>query len=392
MKKKQIYFFFHPLKMSSAKAEDSVSFPEQIANLENELAWIRRQIEFDSSAAEKMFLSFANAREAAVDDDIQFWWKIMCHPQTRLDANSRALVFAEPCIPFGCTKQMTHIFVRPSYVNLEVYAHQAFHQNFGLLITGNPGIGKSIFAHYFIYRVIQHDTTWESIIFEHKSRLNRALHIRRKPGEPASHAELFFDNIQTCCATDKRYNYYIFDAAGPTSQPSKRVAKSLVLASPNLQCYKYWEKDAADRRYMPTWTWDEILHLWQLTYSNMVELACLETRYVQIGGIPRYLFHPHFEEIILNKLLYAVEKLNMNALIQCAGTFDAMHDVFSHMIFHYRLNKNYRMVEFVPGTVYIQELLWKKFEKHLSRHYAFIKCISTTTTTVSFMIHVNQSN
>lgn len=298
-----------------------------------------------------------------VDPTIRHWWKILCHAQTYLNPTTRVLTFSEPCIPFGCSKQMKQIYVRPSYTDMESFACEAFNDECGFLITGNPGVGKSVFAHYFLYQLIRNDPEWESIVFEHKC-LNQALHIRRKRGVHVAQSELFYDDIQTCTATGDRKNYYIFDAAGPETHPSKRVAKSLVLASPNLRCYKYWEKDAAERRYMPTWSWDEILELWQMSYATSFSQNILESRYSQVGGIPRYIFHRQFNEKVLPKLHHAIEKIDMTGLIRCAGTFDAMHDVLSHMVFQYHLNSQYDMVEFMPGTRYIQELLWRKLKQH----------------------------
>ncbi|CAG8435984.1 4251_t:CDS:2 [Funneliformis mosseae] len=137
----------------------------------------------------------------------------------------------------------TTIYIRRCYRDL---ADIAFNREIQRLrITGNPGIGKTLFGYYLLYLLAIEKKT---IIYDNNATDDWIVFDKE---------EVFYIDDKSVI---KQYQsnpevWYIVDGKEP-----KRVnAKTILVCSPRKDHYRNFDKYIGTTiRYMPVWTWEEI--------------------------------------------------------------------------------------------------------------------------------------
>lgn len=196
----------------------------------------------------------------------------------------------------------------------------------GIVITGNPGIGKSWFLSYCLLNLAQEQKT---VFFESVSR-NKAW-LFNSDGSVnvfAPITSLAFPST----ITDDANSIYLFDPAGKDPREPRQVsAFTVVTASPDPRHYQQFNKRIGNKKYyMPCWTRDEITSI--LSCFPNLNQNTVESRVVKYGGIPRYVltetddWHPELEK--------AISGANLDDLQKSVGGPEVLPAV-SHKLLHY---------------------------------------------------------
>ncbi len=163
-----------------------------------------------------------------------------------------------------------------------------------ILLTGNPGIGKSWFLYYMMYRLIKDDKSTR--IFYTHALTDYSYFI--SDGKITDGKMLRFSENDLLMQFQKEKHvgtsYYFFDCAfnksGANINLAKLCDKTLVVSSPNDNNYKdYWkfceDNNSSRKMYMPPWTLHELKAL-----NISKKEVNFDFKYSLWGGIPRKIF------------------------------------------------------------------------------------------------------
>ena len=146
------------------------------------------------------------------------------------------------------------------------------------LYTGVPGIGKSLFLIYFIYRFLHDDRFPDKrFVLEFQDSFQEYLLF-----EPA----LLEANVFTCSRraanSIRNKDFLVLCDINKPTEPASRAKWLLIFSSPDPARYKEVMKNGPSFRYtLPTWSEPELTSCdkrVQLWYDN----------FVRFGGVPRY--------------------------------------------------------------------------------------------------------
>ena len=171
------------------------------------------------------------------------------------------------------------LYVRQSYLDLHKLISND-HADTNAIITGTPGVGKSMFAVYKLYLALREGKT---VVFHHlvtnttyvfDTQMNRAFTTTALYG-----ADPYLDEKSTV---------YLYDA-GTKSLPQYRpfIGCILLFSLPERRNYADIQKMRAMVFYMPTWSWSEISHIIQ---KEERDEATARQMFDMFGGVPHHVF------------------------------------------------------------------------------------------------------
>jgi hypothetical protein len=141
------------------------------------------------------------------------------------------------------------LFVRKCYQELAEVTMGVVESGYNLVITGNPGIGKSFFLFFFMHFLHQQEANPTIVLFRH---LERRWYLFSK-GEVLLTVEADGPSVFQKYLDDPN-TWYLVD----TAQPLQVNAKTLMVSSPYVERYKEYLKTKAQLRFMPIWSKEEI--------------------------------------------------------------------------------------------------------------------------------------
>lgn len=148
-----------------------------------------------------------------------------------------------------------------------------------MIITGNPGIGKSCFALYLLLYILQ---TGESVYYQRGNdhfHFKEGTWFRVKNGAISQESILFKHGGWYLCDLYAEVSTYF--CAGYT--------KNIIISSPKLRVFKQLLKDGrAKRFFMPVWTDDEMA-IFQELHKTRLDAAVAKQTIETWGNIPRML-------------------------------------------------------------------------------------------------------
>ena len=188
------------------------------------------------------------------------------------------------------------IYVRESYRNLYETASASMHPNqpsAATLFTGVPGIGKSLFLVYFIFRFL-HDERFEDKFFAVEFADSKEYWCFK----PTADATEF-----SCTLESSKFilpkPFLLLCDINTATEPASRAKWTFIFSSPNDNRYKQIMKAEPNFEYtMPTWSEQELL----LAMGNRSQWY---DNFVLVGGVPRHVFgknpHKKLENVITKK-------------------------------------------------------------------------------------------
>ncbi|XP_004342606.1 hypothetical protein CAOG_08005 [Capsaspora owczarzaki ATCC 30864] len=123
------------------------------------------------------------------------------------------------------------------------------------VVTGNPGIGKTFFSGYFIYRLLQQNPQL-TIVYEPAQQDTKNRYLLQPDGTVLSGVYSPADNfVDECFRTRRDDVWFIADGHTPTFYGN---ARTLLVTSPCSNFDKKLLKEYASKLYMPVWSWNEL--------------------------------------------------------------------------------------------------------------------------------------
>ena len=189
-----------------------------------------------------------------------------------------------------------------------------------IAITGTPGIGKSMFLFYIMWRLTKMEVTKTVILRRHMDE--KVIYVFQNEGCWATQDDskiLRFLNDET--------TWYLTDTLEPP--PGQVEAITILVASPARRHYETFSRylNTAPLHYFPVWSLEE-LKLVAPFYSR--ELKDVEERYYKIGGVPRYVLEKDHD--LKKVILGAVGRLAIEKLPLIASGSVSKEDQVSHLI------------------------------------------------------------
>jgi hypothetical protein len=226
-------------------------------------------------------------------------------------------------------QSIDEIWIRDCYENLFNKILSEYDQGRpekGVLITGNPGIGKSMYLFYLLWRFCQLGKT---VVFELAGHKVAYLF---KPGEPpqvATSADKF-PELQLSSTI------FLHDPM-PGNEPIFANAFTVVASSPNPKNFKaFCKRDGSRVFYMPVWREDEVkacnsaLKSWKFPKQQISDV------FSKFGGIPRFLKDPlHYETLLMGSIKSCVPEDILHS-----GDRPDVFDSFSHKLLHYVVSED----------------------------------------------------
>jgi hypothetical protein len=155
-------------------------------------------------------------------------------------------------------------------------------------MTGNPGIGKTLFSYYLICYLAKFG---KPIIYTTRDKVVKFSSDGVWEGK-------FKEDLRN------KETRYIVDAKNP-----KYVnARTVLISSPNPNIGKEYRKNKP-AYYMPVWSWDEIVSCHGEIYKSL-PIRDFKILFEEWGGIPRYILECPYSEP--NHLDLDLEKLRKN--------------------------------------------------------------------------------
>lgn len=245
------------------------------------------------------------------------------------------------------------LYIRESYKdlyeiickNLKLSGHRRCHRRcHRMVITGTPGIGKSMFLFYILWRLSKINTT-KTVI----------LHRQADEGK------IFIFQGNRCWTTcdeedisellsDKTAWYLTDDLLDPPEEIVK--ATTILVSSPDHKHYKEFLRcsNTAPLHYLPVWCITE-LRIARKMYSRSQKQ--LENRYLLYGGIPRFVLEK--DDDLTEEIDDVVMSLEIDAFGQLVNAAEEEGQGINHLVMHYDVDSTYKKVSLRMSSSYVTE-------------------------------------
>ena len=170
-----------------------------------------------------------------------------------------------------------------------------------IVVTGTPGIGKSVSGFYLLYRLRREG---ETVVFERKGNWYRFSDAGAEKGNLSSFESAGYFDDPDC--------WYLSD---PEDRPKEMFGgRTVVLVSPKYDKVKEFMKQGdAKRLFMPVWDLKELLEC-QLAVFPDVPDSDVKDRFDVVGGVARAIFNKERFESLKGKILEAARKVDVGVL------------------------------------------------------------------------------
>ena len=280
----------------------------------------------------------------SANDAISRLWQTLLAGKVELKPIDGVTVAVLPDGVKWLTESRSELFIRPCNKNIYEMVRKRLNgtPERGVVITGNPGIGKSWSLCYFLMELAKEEKP-RTVVFE--SVALDKMWVFRSDGTTS-----VIDGPRTQTHPpefDDPHTVYLFDTAGDAPREPLQVnAYTVVASSPNRANYKQFHKRVRSKIYLPCWSLDELKCV--LEFFPHITDKVLDERFLQFGGIPRYVLPPPDDlaagvsEIELD---IAIKQCNLQSILDSAGDIE----VPPHSIPFPFDNTRLRFVAFVPA-------------------------------------------
>jgi hypothetical protein len=252
----------------------------------------------------------------------------------------------------------------------KLYVRECYQDVFGLLlgdikrgrkyfaISGTPGIGKSLFFVYILYRLMRDCRTKtlplkpDRIVYQKRSSY-RCFDLERQVVTELS-------TLEAKLLVMKRDTFYVID--GRMSEPLDSTCFVLYISSPRSEWYKEFVKQwKAKERYFPVWTLAELETCQRHCYPDL-PVALLRERHRVCGGVARFVFDEDDSIAVPRKVRSALNDVDAVRGVKYVGEttdiFPTSHTLLKILVGNDESGNPYQFTGLDVASEFIGRELW----------------------------------
>jgi hypothetical protein len=227
------------------------------------------------------------------------------------------------------------VYVRSSYIDIFSLICESINSGTKrIVVTGTPGIGKSTFIFYFVWRFL--NDVKGSL---EQNRFN--LYIQCAPDEVLQFKsgrvlELSGMEARRTLKLDKMA-LVLVDMV-ETAEPMRCSGIRIVLSSPNPARFKEFSKGVCLVLYMNPWQYNEILTVWEKLYKSILSLEeeVDEAYRLLTGGVVRYVLEQNKRaQFVMDKAFSTLGGGGFTSFSEFISSKTADDDKVTYKILHY---------------------------------------------------------
>jgi hypothetical protein len=248
------------------------------------------------------------------------------------------------------SKRINKIYIRECYKELYEIIKSKSSNYFSIL--GTPGIGKTCFGLYCMYRLLEDkkNIVYQNSVFGENVFIYFSYFTK----------EVYITNGYSSIVpflNDKKGTIYVCDAVKPIIFEK---GTTILVTSTRREIYKNYHKFGTSVvRYMPVWTLEELMKL--STFEEINESFRI------IGGIPRQILEKDTKHLKID-LESAIFDIVIDKLAEYDGSTDEAEDVRS-LLLHIIVDDDYEKKYITFASKYIKDKLYDKFVRHNLRKF-----------------------
>ena len=191
-----------------------------------------------------------------------------------------------------------NIYVRESYKTVTTLISDAIKEKIKkFVVTGTPGIGKTIFLHYFLWVLITRQTSIND-------QVDRKIYLQRSNRRIYSFQGDRVVSIDAGVAEgtilDDKNCILLVDMV-EENEPVRCSGTIIIFSSPNPKRYKQHLKGRSRQFVLNSWTLEEVKAVWVHAYQH-IQWDTVERVYDKMGGVIRYVLEQNDVADITMKL------------------------------------------------------------------------------------------
>jgi hypothetical protein len=250
---------------------------------------------------------------------------------------------------WGSSSLPDRMYIRADYVGLWAEIQRFLESGLRrVVISGNPGIGKSWFGLYIAFKLLtETERKPPAIVWE--ARLSGTRTLIRDGAVLHGTLESFGSELAEVSTW-----YLVDESVFPG--PWRVEARTLVFSSPKRENYRLVLKATASTiRFLPVWSWEEIDSCRQLLYPADPGRTreAVQEAFSRWGGIPRFVLEKVGDASAQEELQKAFSAKNLDEVVKSVTDIETASEA-SHRVLHIITSAPYLKSSIEFGSDYIR--------------------------------------
>lgn len=294
------------------------------------------------------------------------------------DLTTRLKSFASSRLVEGCIQsqnqelfpylqdEIKKLYVRKCYVDV-------FHLLLGQIevggksfaISGTPGIGKSLFFVYILYRLMDDFRTKTLSLKPNRVvyQVGSAYHCFELQQQLVTE----LSKLEAAVVVREQDTFYVID--GRPSEPLLSSCVALFISSPRSEWYKEFVKQKmAKDWYFPVWTLAQLQACQRHCYPDL-SIEMLQERYRVCGGVARFVFHKDYSIPVPKKMRSAFNDVDAVRGVKYVGEttniFPESHTLLQILVGDDEFGNSYQFTDLDVASEYVGEQLWIRYSAQM---------------------------
>jgi hypothetical protein len=259
-------------------------------------------------------------------------------------------------------EEVKRLFVRRCYADifdLIILSLKEKVRTFG--ISGTPGVGKSSFFAYLLFRFIT-DSEWQPKIVVYQKE--NCFYVYNFDERSVYETTVLDGNIIS--GDNDRETFYLVD--GQNSVPRISTCTTMFISSPRSSEYKEFVKQRKAREwFFPVWSISEVSLCRMHCYPGL-SIVSMQKRFNVYGGIARYIFfdngeamHPKMKNVLCDlDAIRGVKSIGVPSNI-----YRESHTLLHMIVGDDEYNRPYQFLGMDLASKYVGEQLWIKYSAEM---------------------------
>ncbi|CAN0454092.1 unnamed protein product, partial [Ectocarpus sp. 8 AP-2014] len=227
---------------------------------------------------------------------------------TRAVITNNTLELANGTVFIGHREMGSKLSIRSCYKDLsKIIIDGAINDSMdNIVVTGTPGIGKSVFGYYLLYLLRLEGKT---VVFEQKEKWYRFSDEGVVQGRFETFSDAGFLNDPA--------GWYLSDPEGKPREGFTGI--TVVLVSPEKdKTNEFLKQDTACLLFMPVWSEDELLEYRRIFSPDARSVNDVRKAFEKVGGVARAVFRPRRFAPQVGEMKRATSQVNLGCFARFA--------------------------------------------------------------------------